>query len=92
MVTLLTATLVIGMAAIFAVITIRILSEPEKRAEIAITAETIAAPAGETIIASGASGDALTLVTRDAVGVERLRVYDPATGAETNVVRISRQD
>lgn len=91
MVTVLTATLIIGIAAIFAVITIRIASEPAAVKVKEIGAETVFVPKGETITASGVTRAAVTLVTRDAAGAERLRLFDPATGEAVDVVKIVRE-
>jgi hypothetical protein len=91
MVTVLTATMIVGIAAIFAVITIRIASEPAAVTVKAFDAEVVVVPAGEVITASGVTRGAISLVTRDAAGVERLRVFDPTTGAAVDIVEIGRE-
>lgn len=91
MVSILTATLIIGIIAIFAVITIRIASEPVAQTVKEIGADSVVVPAGEVIIASGVTRGAVTLVTRDAAGAERLRVYNPTTGEAVDVVEIVRE-
>ena len=90
MVTVLTATMIIGIAAIFAVITIRIASEPAAVTVKEIGAEAVVVPVGEIITASGVTRGAISLVTQDAAGTERLRVFDPVTGEAVDVVEIER--
>lgn len=55
-----------------------------------VAAQSIAAPAGEAVVAAGAAQGALMLVTRDAGGAERLRLYDAASGALVRTVEITR--
>lgn len=90
MVTVLTATLTIGMMVIAATLVIRILMEEGPRPLSAPVAAEVAAPEGEAIIAVGAGPGALSLLTRDEAGVERLRTYHPETGAEIGVTLIRR--
>lgn len=90
MVTLLTATLTIGVLTIAVALVIRIASEPGVSIK-AVDAPSVTMPAGETIIATGATSAAITFVTKDGAGVERLRFFDPKTGAETDQVLINRE-
>lgn len=91
MVTVLTATLIIGVLTIAATLVIRIAMEPGRGAVAAIEAESVSLPPGETVTAVGATPSALSLATKDAAGVERLRVFDPATGAPVGEVRVTRE-
>lgn len=90
LVTALTAVLMFGVLAVAATLVIRIAMEPGPSPLSAVGAERVALPAGETVIASGAGPSALTLVTRDAEGRERLRLYRPDTGALIDTVNIAR--
>ena len=56
-----------------------------------VTAEGIALPAGEDVVAVGQGGNGVMLVTRDASGAEMLRVFDPASGAEVSATAITRE-
>ncbi len=91
LVTLLTTTAIIGVAVVAGTLVLR-LSQPltPPLSLDAISAERIAAPPGETVTAAGAAPGALILVTRDAEGVERMRLYDAATGALSRTVTIER--
>lgn len=94
MVTVLTVTLTVGILTIAATLVIRIMMETEPAPVTAIAASEITLPAGEQIIAAGATVSALTVATRDASGRERLRVFHPDTGApvgETLVIRTPAQ-
>lgn len=90
MVTLLTATLTIGVLTIAVALVIRIASEPGISIK-AVDAPKVNLPADEVIIATGTTNAAITFVTKDSSGVERLRLFDPKTGAETDQVVIERQ-
>ncbi len=90
MVTALTATLTIGIIVIAATLVIRILMEEGPRPLSAPVAAEVTAPEGEEIVAVGAGPGALSLLTRDAGGAERLRTYHPETGAEIGVTLIRR--
>ena len=90
MVTALTATLTVGIIVIAATLVIRILMEDGPRPLSAPVAAEVTAPEGETMIAVGAGPGALSLLTRDAGGVERLRTYHPETGAAIGVTLIRR--
>jgi hypothetical protein len=90
MVTLLTATLSIGVLVIAVALVYRITSEPGVSIK-AVDAPSVTLPIGETIIATGATSAAITFVTRDGEGVERLRLFDPKTGNETDQVLIERR-
>lgn len=90
MVTLLTATLSIGVLTIAVTLVIRIASEPGVSLK-AVDAPSVSLPAGEEIVATGATNAAITFVTKDSDGVERLRLFNPKTGAETDQVIIERK-
>ena len=91
LVSVLTIVLIFGMIAVAGALIWRISSEGGATAAL-ITAEEITLPAGETVTAIGATEAALSFVTRDAAGVERLRVFDPASGEETGVLDIRRAE
>jgi hypothetical protein len=93
LVTLLTATIIVGLAVVAGAMVLRLVRDPAPAPvpPDAAAAERLVVPAGETITAAGAAPGALMLVTRDADGAERLRLYDAATGALTRVVAIARQ-
>jgi hypothetical protein len=97
MVTVLTATLILGVVAIAAALVIRVTraDPPPAPAPAAfdparLTAESLVLPEGEDIVALGAAGDALMIVTRDASGAEWLRLFDPADGAALRAAPITR--
>lgn len=56
----------------------------------AVAAETLVLPQGEAVTAAGGAPGALMLVTRDDSGVERLRLFDAATGAPGPVAILRR--
>ncbi len=91
---MLTTTLSLGVLTVAGALVIRIMQEPAPTIAPlpagAVTAERITLPEGETIIASGATAAAISVVTRDATGQERLRLFHPITGAATGVVLIGR--
>ena len=89
LITVLTATLIIGIMTIAAVLIWRIASEPGARAASNVTADQVTIPAGAEIIATGATPAALTVAIRDGEG-EALLVFHPETGALLNVTRITR--
>lgn len=89
LVSVLTIVLIFGMVAVAGALVWRISSEPGAAAPL-VTADEITLPAGEIVTSVGATEAALSLFTRDAEGVERLRVFDPATGDETGVLTIGR--
>jgi hypothetical protein len=97
LVTVLTATLIVGVVAIAGALVIRIARPPAPPAIPAsaafdvgaLTAETVALPEGEAITALGAAGSGLMIATRDATGAERLRLYGP-DGALLRVVGVRR--
>ncbi|MFV0475559.1 MAG: DUF6476 family protein [Pikeienuella sp.] len=90
MVSVLTATLIIGVLAIVATLVIRIMMEEPAGAPAAIGAEAISLPAGEAITAIGATANALSVATRDADGAERIRVFHPETGEELSMTAVTR--
>ncbi|WP_340107421.1 DUF6476 family protein [Pikeienuella sp. HZG-20] len=85
------ATLVIGVVTIAATLVIRILMEPERPAIAQIDADRVALPVGEEIVAVGAAAGGLSIATRDPAGQERLRVFDPKTGAAIGETLIERR-
>jgi hypothetical protein len=91
LVTLLTASLIVGVVATAGALVIR-LARPEPGAfdPRAVAAERVRLPAGEAITAVGAAGAALVVATRDAGGAERLRLYDAATGALLREIAVDR--
>lgn len=89
LVSALTFVLIFGMMAVAATLIWRISSETGAAAPL-ITAEEVTLPAAETVTSVGATENALSFVTKDAKGVERLRVFDPATGQEASVLVIKR--
>jgi hypothetical protein len=91
LVTLLTATSVAGVILVTGALVIR-LSRPAPAFDAAaVAAPAVALPTGESITAAGGAPGAVILATRDAAGVERLRFFDAATGAETRTVRVDRR-
>ncbi|MEM7271127.1 MAG: DUF6476 family protein [Pseudomonadota bacterium] len=88
LVSALTMVLILGMIAVAAALIWRISSEPTRGA--AVSVESVTLPTGEAITASGAGPEALSFITRDGAGVERMRLFDPETGAPTGVVEIRR--
>lgn len=89
LVSVLTIVLIFGMIAVAGTLVWRISSEPSAAAPL-VTAEDIVLPSGETVTSVGATEAALSFTTKDASGVERLRIFDPATGEETGVLTIKR--
>lgn len=90
MVTILTVTLTVGVLSIVAVLIVRIALEPASTRITHFEAPAVTLPAGETVTATGATSAALTFLTRDESGVERLRVFDPGTGDPRGVVEVRR--
>lgn len=88
MVLALTATLIAGVIAIVVLLVIRLQAAP---APLALPAE-VRLPAGESARAVTLGGDWLAVVTVDAVGQERIRVLDRASGAERAEVEIAPSD
>lgn len=91
MVTALTATLMIGIIVIAATLVIRIVTEQGPAPLSAPVAPEIALPEGEHVVAVGAGPGALTLLTQDAEGVERLRIFHPVTGEPVGAVKVVRR-
>ena len=79
------------MVAVAGTLVWRISSEPGATAAL-VSADAITLPVGEGVIAVGATEEALSFMTKDASGVERLRVFDPETGAQTGVLEVKRSD
>ncbi len=90
LITVLTATLILGMMTIAGILAWRIASEPARPAVAPITADEVALPAGATIIAAGATAGALTVAIREN-GAESLLVFDAATGALIKRLAIRRE-
>lgn len=90
LVTALTLVLIVGVIIIAGALVIRI-TQPQWVGQEPITANRLAVPAGERITATGTARGALTLVTVDADGVERLRLYDAETGAAQQTILIERE-
>lgn len=90
LVTALTLSLILGVVVVAAALVIRISAPAPIAGPTSIGAERLSAPPGESIVASGFGPGGLTLVTRDAAGVERLRVYESATGALIRSIEIVR--
>ena len=87
LVTLLTATLIVGMATIVVLLFIRLTSAPQAPE----LPTAIALPAGERAGAVTLGSDWLAVVTVDAAGQERIRVFDRASGAGRGMVEIGRR-
>lgn len=86
------ATLIFGVLTIAATLVIRIMMESPPEREVAtIAADEIVLPKGEEITAVGATPNALTVVTRDAAGMERIRVFHPESGAELSDMMVERR-
>jgi hypothetical protein len=91
LVTALTLVLILGTITIAVTLALRITRSPATP-PLTVTAESVSLPSGERITASGAAQGLLMLVTQDAAGLERLRLYDPTTGVLHHVVLIERTD
>jgi len=89
LVTLLTATLIVGVITVVALLVIRL--SALQRPPLALPPE-VALPAGETARAVTRGDGWLAVVTTDAAGRERIRVLDRATGAERAVTEIAPPD
>ena len=92
LVTILTATLIIGVLTIAGTLVIRILMENGPAPVTSIEASEVTIPSDEDIIATGATASALTIVTRSSDGEERLRVFHPKTGEEVGQTVIRRAE
>lgn len=90
MVTLLTATLTIGVLTIAVTLVIRIASESGPRAVTSLAADSVTVPADATIIAVGATPSALSIVVRGPDGRERVLVFDPTSGEQVGETAITR--
>lgn len=86
LVNILTATLIVGVITIVALLVIRLTRAP--RPSLPLPPE-IALPAGERAGAVTLGGDWIAVVTTDPEGRERIRVLDRATGSERAVTEIS---
>ena len=89
LITILTATLIIGIMTIAAVLIWRIASEPAKSPVAAITAEEIVLPSDAEVLAVGATASALTVAISEG-GAESLLVFHPVTGELIQRVKINR--
>ncbi len=85
LVTALTATLIVGVITIVALLVIRLSAAP---APLALPPD-VRLPAGESARAVTLGSDWLAVVTVDAAGQERIRVLDRATGAERGMAEIA---
>lgn len=85
LVTALTATLILGVITITAMIVIRLAPGP---APIALP-PVVTLPPGETATAVTAGLDWVAVVTRDRAGRERIRLVDGLTGIERSVTEIA---
>jgi hypothetical protein len=98
MVSLLTATLIVGVVVVVGALVLRLIRPAPPAVTVAaapfdpagVAAARIRLPEDESVIATGAAPGALILATRDPGGAERLRVFDAATGRETAMVLIDR--
>jgi len=90
LVTLLTATLILGVITVVALLVIRLAALGP--AEGPALPPELALPAGETARAATLGTGWVAVVTVDAAGVERIRVLDAATGAERAAVEIAPAD
>lgn len=89
--TLLTVSAILGVLVVAATLVIRLGQPLAPRFDVrAVAADVVAVPPGETVVAAGAADGALILVTRDAGGAERLRLYDATDGAPVRTVEIAR--
>ncbi len=85
LVTLLTATLIVGILAIVALLVIRLAPLGHRVA----LPERVVVPAGESARAVTLGSDWVAVVTVDAAGHERIRVLDRQTGAPRAVTDIT---
>jgi hypothetical protein len=98
MVSLLTATLIVGVVVVAGALVVRLARPAAPPAAVvpspfdpaSVSAERIRLPDDESVVATGAAQGALILATRDGRGVERLRFFDAGTGRETGAVVIDR--
>ncbi len=91
--TLLTATLIVGVIIVVAALVIRLARPPAAPGfdPRGVGAARLALPEGETPVAAGGAPGALILITRDAGGIERMRFFDAATGEPTATVLLERR-
>lgn len=85
MVTLLTGTLILGVALIVVVLVVRLAETP---GPIALP-DAVQVPDGESVQAVTLGREWIALVTRDADGLERIRVLDRTTGRERALIQIA---
>ena len=90
LITILTATLIVGIMTIAAGLIWRIASEPGARAIAKVTAEEVSIPADAKVIAVGATASSLTVAIRDGEGGEAVLVFHPETGALISRTAINR--
>ena len=91
MVTLLTATLTIGVLTIAVTLVIRIASEPPATALTALDAKAVTLPANAEVFSVGATKSALTIAIKDPDGTERLLTFHPKTGEQVGETIINRE-
>ena len=82
----LTATLILGVITVVVLLVIRL--SALQSAPPPVLPDALALPAGETAQAVTLGTGWVAVVTRDAAGLERIRVFDAATGAERAAVPI----
>jgi hypothetical protein len=87
LVTALTATLIVGVITIVALLVIRL----GVAGQAVPLPETVALPAGESARAVTLGSDWIAVVTVDDDGVERIRVLDRATGTPRGLAEITPQ-
>lgn len=85
LVTALTLTMIVGLITVTGLLVIRLTAVP---APIALP-DPLRLPAGERAEAVTLGGTWIAVVTRDAAGVERIRVLDRATGADRGSARVA---
>lgn len=84
MVTAMTATMILGILTIVALLVISVLGRAPQQG----LPETVKIPEGERAEAFTRGGDWIAVVTRDTGGIERIRILDAGSGAERQVVVI----
>lgn len=84
LVTILTATMILGLVTIIGLIVITLTRTPTGTA----LPSHITIPAGESAQAFTQGTNWIAVVTRDTAGAERIRILDPGTGDERQTVEI----
>ncbi len=93
LVTALMVVLIGGMLIVVAAMVIRlgVFGLPERTEFGPVSAAGFTLPAGAEAVALGRGPGEVLILTRDAAGVETLRVFDAASGAEKSAAPISRR-